>query len=913
MKRLIAVITFVVLCFNVLSALAENDEKSEAINFELNYILERFYENSSIECEPLDISGQANMGFADEVEGDGKGGWTDQGPKNDMSSFKNFGSQKFWNIPFNIINPDKNEGKSCIILRGQNNEAFPISAEVPVNTTAGGIYVLHSTAYGAGEKAGRYSFVYEDGTSAYFDIVGDQHIKDFWGTLENNFTRVAWKGSNASSANITLNIFALNNPHPDKTIKLIRFESDGEGQFINIVGVTLAKELPIFPAMAMTGESNPGVVRYGIAAWKKYTDPDENVAQENVLNMSEYLDAPAGKYGLLLSKGDKFIFEDGTVAKFWGTNIVGNAAFPTMQEAEEIASRLSRSGYNLVRFVNLDNEELTDERLDKLSYFLKLLKDNGIYAYFSLLGNEKGDGDKITDGWKIDGIFRDDLIEKKAEFTKKLLTHKNKYTNTAIGKDEMLVMIDMADQNSMFDMEYGFTVLNVNDENSMAELTQKFNKFLKKKYSTTGKLSRVYSDLLSTESIEKGTVIINGNWRYGIFDENRKADVIEFFIQLQNDYYQKMKSVINSCGCKALVSGFTNRWDNVIPLHSIANSQTDFVPMNTMFSMGVDRTKDWPYLTELKDNTIFLDVDSTVSSDGHDGKSLINLVKTKVDGKPFVVSEWGAANISKQYGENSIVMAAISAQQGWTPIQYCFIYGEINKDKISDVYSTYNNPVTLGMSYASAALYYTMDELKSKQIINQSISDVYKNKSNSIGITSYLAAKTSNKFNKKNIVTKFNRSNEFIVDNGNVYWDMLDGVFFANTDEVIAFSGNVSKEESLGCLKFEIYSDTATIALVSLDKNKLENSEHMLLSVGSDAVNKGTVYRSKYVIQKIGDSGIAYNMVDGKITLKTDKNIEVYALNSDGTRETMIDVERDEGKNAVFYLNGALNYEIVRG
>ena len=55
------------------------------------------------------------------------------------------------------------------------------------------------------------------------------------------------------------------------------------------------------------------------------------------------------------------------------------------------------------------------------------------------------------------------------------------------------------------------------------------------------------------------------------------------------------------------------------------------------------------------------------------------------------------------------------------------------------------------------------------------------------------------------------------------------------------------------------------------------------------------------------------NMVDGKITLKTDKNIEVYALNSDGTRETMIDVERDEGKNAVFYLNGALNYEIVRG
>ena len=33
-----------------------------------------------------DLSGQANMGFYDEVAGDGKGGWTDQG-ENDMRFF----------------------------------------------------------------------------------------------------------------------------------------------------------------------------------------------------------------------------------------------------------------------------------------------------------------------------------------------------------------------------------------------------------------------------------------------------------------------------------------------------------------------------------------------------------------------------------------------------------------------------------------------------------------------------------------------------------------------------------------------------------------------------------------------------------------------------------------------------------
>lgn len=911
MKKIISVFILIALSINMLPAAADDVPDAQPINYELNYVLERFYNSKKIECEPLDISKQANMDFADDVEGDGKGGWTDQGSKNDMSTFKKYGNQKFLNIPFNIIDPEENNGKSCIILRGQDNSYFPLSVDVPVNKTAAGMYVLHSTAYGAAEKAGRYSFVYEDGSSAYIDIYGNQHIMDFWQTLNNNFTKVVWKGSNKSSANITLNIFALNNPYPEKVIKCIRFESEGVGQFINIVGVTLAKELPIFPMNNDSRELSSGVVRYAINSWKTYSDPDESIAVDTALNMSSYLDAPAGKHGRIFAKNDKLVFEDGTTAKFWGTNIVGEACYPTNSEAEQIVSRLSRCGYNLVRFVNLDSEELTDERLDKLSYFMKLLKDKGIYVYFSLLGNPKGDGQQISDGWKIDGIFRDDLIDKKAEFTKKLLSYNNKYTNTSIGSDLSVVMIDMADQNSMFDMEYGLTVLNITDEKSKKELTKKFNDFLKAKYKTTQNLSKTYGDLLPFESIEAGTVVINGNWRYGIFDKARKSDVIDFFTKLENDYYLKMKSVITSCGCNALISGFTNRWDNVSALSSIANSKTDFVPENMMFSMGIDRTNAWPYLTYLKDNTIFIDEDSTVSSDGHDGKSLIDLVKTRIDGKPFVVSEWGAANISKQFVENSLVMAAISAQQGWTPIQYCFIYGTVTKDKITDVYSISNNPVTLGMTYASAALYYTMNELKDKKTIYRDIDKLYDDEADLVGLIPYLNTKSSVSFAKQKVKSE-KAENDFVLDNGNIYWDMLDGVFFANTDKVIAFSGKLQKEESVRNLKFELYQADGTIALVSLDNEKVENSSHMLLSIGSDAVNKGTSYRSKYIIEKIGSESIAYNMVYGKISLKLPYDANIYSLSSDGTRKELLSKELDNEGNTVFYLTGELNYEIVR-
>ena len=36
---------------------------------------------------PLDFSKAANREFVDEVAGDGKGGWSDQGPKHDLREF----------------------------------------------------------------------------------------------------------------------------------------------------------------------------------------------------------------------------------------------------------------------------------------------------------------------------------------------------------------------------------------------------------------------------------------------------------------------------------------------------------------------------------------------------------------------------------------------------------------------------------------------------------------------------------------------------------------------------------------------------------------------------------------------------------------------------------------------------------
>lgn len=103
---------------------------------ELTVISEESYSDMNQTFTPLDLKEAANMGFADEVAGDGIGGWTDQGAINDMSGFDLRGRVNLRGVDFDIIDPEKNNGKSVITLSGQNAEAISNTAEIPVNQRA---------------------------------------------------------------------------------------------------------------------------------------------------------------------------------------------------------------------------------------------------------------------------------------------------------------------------------------------------------------------------------------------------------------------------------------------------------------------------------------------------------------------------------------------------------------------------------------------------------------------------------------------------------------------------------------------------------------------------------------------------------------------------------------------------------
>ena len=53
---------------------------------------------------------------------------------------------------------------------------------------------------------------------------------------------------------------------------------------------------------------------------------------------------PAGKHGFLAVFGDRFVFEDGTEGRFWGTNFNSGANFPPHATSEMVARLKAQAG-----------------------------------------------------------------------------------------------------------------------------------------------------------------------------------------------------------------------------------------------------------------------------------------------------------------------------------------------------------------------------------------------------------------------------------------------------------------------------------------------------------------------------------------------------------------------------------------
>ncbi len=156
--------------------------------------------------------------------------------------------------------------------------------------------------------------------------------------------------------------------------------------------LTLAGDMAIAPTLSERyGGDDPSTWPKDILDWQRAP------VDLSFLNASE---KPAGKRGFVGVQGDELVFEDGTQARFWGTNLTAYTLFTTPKESvPQAARRLSGLGFNLVRLhhhdspwvdpnifgVNpADTRTLDQVALDRLDWWIKCLKDEGIHVWLDL-------------------------------------------------------------------------------------------------------------------------------------------------------------------------------------------------------------------------------------------------------------------------------------------------------------------------------------------------------------------------------------------------------------------------------------------------------------------------------------------------------------------------------------------------
>ena len=191
-------------------------------------------------CVPLNLRSAANMGLIDEIDGDQKGGWLDQGDR-DLRELTP-GKKTLAGVPFEILNPEENNGKSCVMLRSAVRPYFASKAEIPCGLKAARLFFLHGGGWLSGEgEAARYVIRYQDHSTKSVPVRIRQEIADWNGLNHLPGAKLAWKGKNPVFSRIGLYAMEWRNPFPGKTIRSVELypSSDKKGEAtVGVIAVT---------------------------------------------------------------------------------------------------------------------------------------------------------------------------------------------------------------------------------------------------------------------------------------------------------------------------------------------------------------------------------------------------------------------------------------------------------------------------------------------------------------------------------------------------------------------------------------------------------------------------------------------------------------------------------------------------
>ena len=592
---------------------------------------------------------------------------------------------------------------------------------------------------------------------------------------------------------------------------------------------------------------------------------------------------PAGKHGFLRAVNDGLVFEDGTRARFWGTNVAAYSLFATIshEDVRRQARRLSELGFNLVRMTHTDSswvtpnvfgkggpdtQKLDEASLEKLDWWIKCLEDEGIYVWLDLhVGRLLTAGDKIDDFAEISkgkptadlrgfNYVNASIQEAMQKFNEAYLGHLNHYTGLRYKDDPAIAAILLTNENDVTN-HFGNALLpdkNVPHQDALY-MAQ------------------------AAAFAERNGLSKDKTWRSW---EPGPSQI--FLNDLEHKFNVKMIEHLRALGVKSPIVT-TDTWGgnslsslpsltdgNIIDAHSYGGIGT--LEANPLYTSNL---VDWIAAAHIVDHPLSV---------------------TEWNVSPFPIPDRHAI---------PLYVAGAADLQGWDALME-FAYSQQpldNRGKAGD-WEAFNDPALIATLPAAALLYRRHDAQEARTTYvfaptSEQLFDRHTTPDNAVALRTAVEKgklmialpsvrelpwlKPSRIPADAKIITDpqqpliANNADEAVSDTGELTRNWRQGIYTIDTPRTQAAMGWIGgKTISLTDVEIDITTRNATVAVQSLDNNPISTANALMISLGARSIPHGnrTTYHSEPVV--------------GHLTIRAKQGLKFYRRAGDIQMETKI-------------------------
>ncbi len=546
-------------------------------------------------------------------------------------------------------------------------------------------------------------------------------------------------------------------------------------------------------------------------------------------------------------------------ARYWGTNITASALFTTPRDVvQQQAKRMAALGYNLVRihhhdsaWVNpnifgdrktvTDTQTLSADSLDKLDWWIKSLKDEGISVWLDLhVGRPVFQDDGIygfnelakgKDKAEVKGFNYVNITIQQAmrRFNEQYVTHRNRYTNIAYKDEPAIIGILITNEN---DITHHFGNAMLNDKG--VPLHNKLYMNAANSFSQQQKLP----EQKTWRSWEPGPSKI-------------------FLNDLEHRFDVDIINHLHNLGVKQPLAT-TNTWGNN-PLFSLPALTTgDIIDAHAYGTPG-----------QLEKSPIWSD---------HLGHWI---AAAQVVGMPLTATEWNAGSFPA-YDRHTLplMIAAMASHQGWRALMHYAYSQEAPRNQgTPSNWHSYNDPSLLPMLSAAGLMYRRGDvrEATTTYVYDPG-AEAFFGKDTSAGNSPALRTaaeqgklliampqtpelpwlKRRNPPADAIIIKDPTRSllpegaDEATSDTSELTHNWTKGTYTINTARTQAAMGWIGGSQiTLPALQLDLKTRNAAVALQSLNDDALGSSKDLMLSIGTRSQPQPNSRKTPFIVEPL--------------------------------------------------------------